>query len=330
MLSNSSIKKILLVRFSSLGDVLLTTPVIRALKNKYNEATIDFVVKSQFKDVYSNNPGIDHLLIYDKSEAINLKAKLRAKKYDLVIDLQNNWRSRSLTRRLNTEIIRFNKPTLKKLLLVLLKINLLKEKKSIVERYAEAIPGLKLDGPGLELNIPPEIKPTLEYGKLYIGICPGAKHFTKRWPAEYYIKLGNELSAQGIQIAVFGGSSEKALCELIASKIDGCINLQNNDDLYQLAADMKMCKLIISNDSGLMHITSAIKVPVVAIFGSTVQEFGFAPYMVKNLILENNFISCRPCSHIGRSGCPKKHFKCMYDLTPQIVLDHINKLLPIL
>ena len=111
----------------------------------------------------------------------------------------------------------------------------------------------------------------------------------------------------------------------IHAKIAGAVNLQNDNDLYQISADMKKCKLIVTNDSGLMHTASASGVPLISIFGSSVQEFGFAPYKIKNLILENNSLSCRPCSHIGRSECPQNHFKCMIDITPSFVNDNIQK-----
>jgi heptosyltransferase-2 len=216
----------------------------------------------------------------------------------------------------------FVKPTFAKLLLVYFKINLLNEYKSIVRRYAEAA-GVEVDQKGLELFLPTEIEPKLEPGKKYIGVAPGAKHFTKRWPQEYFIEFGKQITKHGFTVVLFGGKSDHELCAEISKQISGSINLQNDDSLFQTGADMKLCKLIVTNDSGLMHTAASVNVPVVAIFGSTVKEFGFAPYGVQNLILENNSLFCRPCSHIGKSNCPKKHFKCMKDVTPHNVLNHL-------
>lgn len=321
------IHKILIIRLSSLGDILLTTPVIRALKNKYSSSQIDFLVKQVYSDVIRFNPNINQVFSFDaKGEIIK---KLKQNRYDIVIDLQNNLRSRRITSRLNSSIFRFHKLTLKKFLLVHFKMNLLKNSKTITERYAEAFPNLQLDDKGLEIFIPDNIESKLNKidFKEIIGFCPGSKHFTKRWPIEYFINLGNKLTEQGLSIVIFGGKDDKEICFKISSQIPNSINLQNDDDILQIAKDMKKCKLIISNDSGLMHTAAAVGVPVVALFGSSVKEFGFVPYRVKNLVIENKSLSCRPCSHIGKEICPHKHFKCMKDLTPDYVYENILKFL---
>lgn len=344
---NESINKILIIRLSSLGDILLATPVIRALKQKYPNSQIDFVVKKQYEDVLKNNPYLSKLYIYEKDkverlkdegqdtkyerrgtkdEMRRIKYEIRSAKYDLIIDLQNNFRSRTLTGGFHPDIRRFKKPALKKLLLVYFKINFLKELKTISQRYAETA-GVQLDGKSLELFIPENVRPQLENEKNYIGFCPGSKHFTKRWLPEYFVELGNELTKRGFTIVLFGGKSDKELCAEISKQINGCLNLQNDDRLLQTAADMKKCRLVFTNDSGLMHTVTAVGVPLVAIFGSTVREFGFIPHSAQDSILENKSLSCRPCSHIGRSSCPKKHFKCMKDITPQFVFNHIKNTL---
>jgi heptosyltransferase-2 len=143
------------------------------------------------------------------------------------------------------------------------------------------------------------------------------------WPKEYYIELGEKLIANGFNIVLFGGKDDRQICQEISSNLSKCIDLCNDNDILQTAADMKMCRAIVCNDSGLMHAACAAKVPVIAIFGSTVQEFGFTPYGCKNLVLENKSLSCRPCSHIGRSSCPKHHFKCMTEIKPQLVFNNL-------
>lgn len=325
ILPKNSINKILIIRLSSLGDILLATPVIRTVKLKYPEAQVDFILKKEYQESLKFNPNISNLYCYEKNEASRLKDRIQSEKYDIIIDLQNNFRSRKLISGIDSEIKRFSKPTLKKLLLVHLKINLLKNLKTIPERYADAA-GVELDNKSLELFLPADIKTNLP-DENFIGFCPGAKHFTKRWLPEYFIELGNELTKLGFTIILFGGKSDKEICKSISNQISGCINMQNDDRLLKTAAEMKKCRLIVSNDSGLMHTASAVGVKFVTIFGSTVREFGFAPIGSQNLILENNSLSCRPCSHIGKSTCPKKHFKCMKDITPQIVLGHLQNIL---
>ena len=144
------------------------------------------------------------------------------------------------------------------------------------------------------------------------------------WLKDYYVELGNLLYKDGYKVVLFGGESDLQICYDLSIKIPGSINLSNDDQLFKTAADMKKCTALVCNDSGLMHVACAVKVPVFAFFGSTVREFGFTPYKNKNLIMENEGLSCRPCSHIGREKCPKKHFKCMTDLKPQIAFDKLK------
>ena len=147
------------------------------------------------------------------------------------------------------------------------------------------------------------------------------------WPEKYYIQLGNMLEKNGFKVVLFGGSDDKQICTRISSELLSAINLSNDNDILQTAADMKMCNVIYCNDSGLMHAATSVSIPVIAFYGSTVKEFGFTPYKANNLIVENNLLSCRPCTHIGRSSCPKKHFKCMMDLSPQIAYEQLKVLM---
>ncbi|MEG8946550.1 lipopolysaccharide heptosyltransferase II [Rosettibacter firmus] len=323
-------KKILIIRLSSLGDILLTTPVIRALKKKYPESSIDFLVKSQYSDVIKYNPYLNKIYEYNSSNLKVLITQLKQNEYELIIDLQNNFRSRLITFQLKSPAYHFKKLSLKKFLLVKFKINLFNKTKTIPERYAETYPQIKLDENGLDLFIPSEIENEIDTNfsnAQVIGFCPGSRHFTKRWPSEYFVELGNKLAEDGYQIFILGGKNDKEICAEISKKIQNSINLQNDDEILKTAVYMKKCKAIVTNDSGLMHTASAIGLPVLVLFGSSVKEFGFTPYKVKNIILENNSLSCRPCSHIGKEKCPEKHFKCMKDLTPDLVYQTLKKLM---
>lgn len=329
-MSNFPYQIVLIVRLSSLGDVLLTTPLIRSLKKQNSKAEIHFLVREEYKDALINNPNISSLITLKRDETeFELKTVLSQIKYDFVIDLQNNFRSRSLISVLSCPKVRFKKLTWQKLLLVKLKLNLMKNAPPIPERYAESVDGLELDNGGLDLVTNKQPSDSLKSLTNLIGFCPGSRHFTKMWQKEYYIELGEKLIKNGFNIVLFGGKDDKRICQEISSNLSKCINLCNENDILQTAADMKMCRAIVCNDSGLMHAACAVQVPTAAIFGSTVKEFGFAPYKCKNLILENKSLTCRPCSHIGRSSCPKHHFKCMKELTPQLVynnlLDFLNK-----
>lgn len=327
-LNEKNPNRILIIRLSSLGDVLLSSPLIRALKNQFNGVKIDFLVRSEYADAVKFNPNINIVYAISRSDKTKYLMKiLKENRYDFLLDLQNNIRSRLICRSINVKTYPFRKPNLQKYLLVKFKINRFKEIKPITRRYAESLPGLKLDDKGLEFFVPLKVHSTLDSSKKYIGLCPGSKHFTKRWPPEFFVELGNSLSNMGYRILVFGGRDDKTICESVSSGISGSLNLSNDNDLFQTAADMKNCKLIVCNDSGLMHTAAASGIPVVSIFGSSVKEFGFIPYGAPNLILENNSLSCRPCSHIGRSRCPEGHFKCMREITPGFVTENVTKFL---
>jgi len=318
------LNRILIIRLSSLGDILLTTPLVRSLKKKYPDILINFLLRKEYRDVYKFNPYINNLYLLERDN--RFPDELLNQKYNLVLDLQNNFRSVGIRKKVETEKVRvFNKKTFEKLLLVNFKINKLKNAEQIPVRYAASLEDFQLDDEGLDLftgDVNPLIK---KNEKRYIGFAPGSRHFTKMWPEDYYISLGNKLFFSGFTIVLFGGKDDKDLCERLSQKIQGSINLSNDNDLLLTAVNIKECLAVVCNDSGLMHAACAVKVPVMALYGSTVKEFGFTPYRNRNLILENKTLTCRPCTHIGRESCPKKHFKCMLELTPELAFDKLQE-----
>lgn len=324
MTDYKKLNRILIIRLSSLGDILLTTPLVRSLKKKYPDILINFLLRKEYRDVYKFNPYINNLYLLERDN--RFPDELLNQKYNLVLDLQNNFRSVGIRKKVETEKVRvFNKKTFEKLLLVNFKINKLKNAEQIPVRYAASLEDFQLDDEGLDLftgDVNPLIK---KNEKRYIGFAPGSRHFTKMWPEDYYISLGNKLFFSGFTIVLFGGKDDKDLCERLSQKIQGSINLSNDNDLLLTAVNIKECLAVVCNDSGLMHAACAVKVPVMALYGSTVKEFGFTPYRNRNLILENKTLTCRPCTHIGRESCPKKHFKCMLELTPELAFDKLQE-----
>jgi len=323
------VNKLLIVRLSSLGDILLSTPLIRSIHIRYPKTKIDFVVREEYKDLLLLNPHLRNIFIYnnDGNKLKTLKNKICKNYYDLIIDLQNNLRSRLLLKCYGSSAVRYKKNNINKFLLVHFNLNKLKNAKQIPVRYASTLVNFQLDDNGLQLITDKNRNPVLNGIENLVGICPGSKHFTKMWPEEYFIQLGKLLNEDGFDIVLFGGINDTKVCERISSKLSSAINLCNDNNILQTAADMKCCKVIYCNDSGLMHTATAVNVPVIAFFGSTVKEFGFTPYISKNLILENNSLSCRPCTHIGRDSCPEKHFKCMEEITPQSAFEKLSLLL---
>ena len=318
-----------------MGDILLTTPMIRSIQRKFPDKKIHFLLRSEYESVLLNNHFLEKIFLFTRVDEENKKLikELRKEKYDLVIDLQNNIRSALVCSRLRVKTVKFNKRDTAKLLLVKFKLNLLKNAPQMPVRYAQLFDDLELDDEGLGLITLNAPSPLFDPDKKYIGFAPGARHFTKMWPKEYYIQLGKMLNDDGYTIALFGGKDDRLVCAEIATKVNS-IDLSNKNDLLQTAVDMKKCAVIVCNDSGLMHTACATDVKVLAIFGSTVKEFGFTPYTGKetgllsqSIVLENKALSCRPCSHIGRDKCPKTHFKCMLELNPLLVYNNIKLLL---
>jgi heptosyltransferase II len=195
----------------------------------------------------------------------------------------------------------------------------LRSEPDIVGRYFEVAGVLEIADTGKGSHLSTSV---LRTGR--IALAPGAKHWNKRWPIEYYAELGTELAKRGYTIAVFGGILEHALAEELITAIPNAINECGKYELQELPEALAQCALFIGNDSGLMHIAAATGIPTTAIFGPTVREFGFMPRNENVKILEVTGLDCRPCTTIGLDHCPKGHFRCMKDTTPQKVLSALN------
>ena len=328
-------EKILIIRLSSIGDILLSTPFVRQIRKTFPDAKIDFIVKDIYKELLTYNPYIDELyslkLDNGRKELNELKVKLSDKSYDVVFDLHNNMRSNYLKHGIHSgKTFSINKEKIKQSLLVFFKINLYDKETPIPLRYLSVAKdyGVSDDEKGLDLFWKDETKESaekkaismgLELNRPYICLAPGAGFFTKRWPEE---KFGNlvDLFQQDNkhQIIVLGDQNDKKI-GISLDRQNNIIDLCGKLSLLETAHIVSKGEGVVSNDSGLMHMATAVKTPVSAIFGSTVRELGFFPYRAKSVVIENTDLSCRPCSHIGRKTCPKSHFKCMSEISPEQV-----------
>jgi len=330
--------KTVVFRLSSIGDIVLASPLLRVLRASAGpKARVDFVVKKEFADLvkFSHHLSVVHEL--DDSRGFpalqELKETLRAERYDLVVDLHDNLRTMYLRNFCDTkEVVIVDKRLYARWQLVHRKRNVYGAIVPVADRYIETVKefGITNDGKGLELFIPDEIqfgvsgkmaKLRLNEFEKVIGVCPGAKHFTKRWQKEKFADLCARIAKEyHAKILVFGGVQDSDDCGAIASRINhnafenASTDFSGELSLLEVAAAMDFCDTIVTNDTGLMHIACARQRKVVAVFGSTVKEFGFAPYGTESVVIENNSLDCRPCSHIGRRECPKGHFKCMNDI----------------
>lgn len=343
------IKKILILRLSSIGDILLSTPLLRVLRNRFTAAKIDFVVKSQFVDLLSTNTHLDHLYALDtqkgRSGLQQLRKDLRENDYDLVVDIHNNFRSNYLRRFKNARIVTLRKYRLRRLLLVAFGLNVYRTIRPVHQRYIDAVAefGVSDDGLGLEFFPDADIQIQIDEklrnygrqsGQLTICIAPGASKTTKRWPVDRFAAVCKQLVSQlDAQILLLGDAQDAELTAIIVKTLKGkAIDLAGKLNLMESACALNRADIALTNDSGLMHLATALGKPTVALFGSTVRELGFFPVGSDNIVVENNEISCRPCTHIGRKSCPKKHFKCMRDIQTrqvyQAVIDALQKSLP--
>lgn len=334
--------KILLVRISSLGDVILTTHLPRLIKKKFPDAQLDYLVSKQYSQLLRYNPYISKVLEYDKSlpftkHLLSMFSWFNQINYDYIIDLQNNPRSLIFTFGKSTAIYRFPKHRLTKLLMIYFKYrpNLIK---SIPELYKDSIPFLRDfdDNYGLEIWT----KKDFESGYYFphtrsispialkkIAIAPGAKHFTKRLPVSIFKQLiENLLQEFECKIILLGGREDIDLAKELVIDTKLIENFVGEIDFISTAEILDDVELVVTNDSAVVHFASSRKIPVVQIFGSTVPEFGFTPYKVPFQIVELNDVKCRPCTHYGRLKCPRHHFNCMNKITPQKIFDAIMKL----
>ena len=326
--------RFLIIRFSSIGDIVLTTPVIRCLKKQLPGAEVHFLTKQSFSSIVENNPFIDrlHLLAHSWETVVH---ELKQENYDYIIDLHHNLRTLRLKKELGVKNFPFNKLNIQKWIYTNLKWNMMPDL-HIVDRYMKTVEsfGVKNDHEGLDYFIPPkdEIKqkdiPASHHAG-FIGLVIGAAHYTKKLPVD---KLKELCSRIGHPIILLGGKEDNENGRQIAS-IDpvkiynacGKFNLNESADL------VRRSKLVITHDTGLMHIAAAFKKKIISVWGNTVPEFGMYPYYGKLQIANSKFeirnLQCRPCSKIGYSKCPRGHFKCMKQISMDAIAETAKQFL---
>lgn len=310
--------KFLIIRFSSIGDIVLTTPVIRCLKQQVKAAEVHFLTKQSFAQILENNPYVDKVIALNYSWELMMH-QLKNEDYDYVIDLHHNLRTLRVKRVLGKPSFSFDKLNVKKWLLTVFKINRLPNV-HIVDRLLDTVKrfGVVNDGKGLDYFIPEKDKIKkedipLSHGFGYVAIVIGAALNTKKLPVHQLKKLCASLN---FPIILVGGKEDIGEANEIVKTDDikiynacGKFNLNESADIVRNAV------VVITHDTGLMHIAAAFQKKIISIWGNTVPAFGMDPYYgnatIANIKSEVSTLSCRPCSKIGYKKCPKKHFKCM-------------------
>lgn len=328
MLKNNA--KILVIRFSSLGDIVLTTPVYHNLKLSYPECKISVAVKEKFSDILEGNPYIDNLIVLKNGESLfSLIKRIRSEDYDVFIDLHNKLRSFILRLFCGiSKIIVYRKNTISKYLYIK---NSIKGKfltEHTIEKYLNVLqeigvhPTIKSPEIFIDQNLNDFCeKYKIRPNDLLIGINPGSVWPTKRWLPERFAEVADWLTIHyGAKIVMIGSNNDRDdIDKVLAATKHPHLDLCGKTNLKELATLISRCAMLITNDSGPMHIAAALQVPLVAIFGSTTKELGFTPYSTNNRIVEVN-LPCRPCSSHGLKKCPKKHFQCMRDISSETVM----------
>ncbi|WP_035565423.1 glycosyltransferase family 9 protein [Hymenobacter sp. IS2118] len=341
--------KILVLRFSSIGDIVLTTPVVRALAQQVPGAQVHFATKPGYRGLLEPNPYVAkvHCLTGSLDELVQ---EFKAEQFDYIIDLHNNLRTRLIKLRLGVQSFSFDKLNWQKWLLVNLKIDRL-PRVHIVQRYLQtAAPlGVHDDGQGLDYFIPKDQEISLDtlplaFWRGYVAVAIGAQHATKRLPVEKLIELCGKLNRP---IILLGGPEDESIGHIIEQAFEAnaataqaqaatipddpyrfpakplshsipqplIVNGCGRYSLHQSASLLRQAQFVVSHDTGLMHIAAAFKKEIFSVWGNTVPAFGMYPYRTDFRVLEVPNLPCRPCSKIGFAKCPQGHFKCMRDQT---------------
>jgi heptosyltransferase-2 len=340
------IEKILVIRFSSLGDVVLTTPALETLKSKFPQSQIYILTKTRYSELLQHDPRLNALIEFDsQNEHKGLKGfkrllkELNSNEFDLLIDLHSNLRSFFLRHLVKSDIkIKYRKRWFSRFLMVHFKF-LNTKPVSTLESYLGIFKKLKIEPeqkmPALfvgQEDVEFSKKFLLEAGikkdDIVIGVHPGARWETKRWDKDKFEQVCRNLTRkENYRVILFGDTEDKELIRNIAeklpnSKVIRAIGLP----LSELMSLIKNCDCLITNDSGPMHIAEALNVPVVAIFGPTHPKLGFAPIGPESLVLCAN-VKCSPCSLHGEKKCFKESRLCLDLITPDMVIQAVEDLL---
>jgi heptosyltransferase II len=332
-----SAPNVLAVRFSSIGDVLLTTPLLRAIRHRHPDSLLSVVTKAAYAPLLSHNPYLNRVIAWEPERGLtSLAAELRADHYTHLLDLHESARSRALRALVPGHWSGYPKHRIARTLLIHTKHNWYRDSRPVAERYFTAARGLdvRADGEPPDFFLGEEARTAVEVwldssrlgrDRVMIAVAPGAAHQTKRWPASHWQTLIDRLVCQNYDVVVVGGSPDQAMAETLSShrsarvaSAAGRFGLQGTGALLQRSA------ALVSGDTGVMHMATAVKTPVVALFGPTVREFGFFPYTPAAQVVQLD-LSCRPCSSKGSAQCPLGHHRCLVDVAPELVLSALGR-----
>ena len=326
---------ILLVRFSSIGDILLTTPLVRALRRRHPEAQLVYVTKRAMAPLVADNPHLSRVVTLEPGEPLrHLAGRLRPLGATHGLDLHGSLRSAALRLLVRTHWRGYSKRKLARTLLIGTKLDLYRARVPVAERYFAAARGLDVrpDGGPPEFHVGDGARARAETWLVQRGLAgaavrlaalaPGAAHATKRWPVAHWIALADRLRGAGYAPIVVGGPDDRGSAQQLAGHAESAAG---ECSLQETGALLARATVLVSNDTGVMHMATGVGTPVVALFGPTVEQFGFFPYRARARVLQRD-LDCRPCSALGTATCPLGHHRCLGDITPADVIQAVEEM----
>jgi len=325
--------RVLLVRFSSIGDIVLTTPLVRALRRRHPEAQLIYVTKRALAPLVADNPHIAQVVALEPDEPVaHLARRLRALHPTHGLDLHGSLRSAALRLLVRCRWSGYAKRKVARAALISAKLDLYRGRVPVAERYFEAARRLDVrpDGGPPEFFLGAAARERvarwlaergLDAGPL-AALAPGAAHATKRWPLAHWQALAERLRAGGFRLVTLGGPEDRGAARQLVPLAESAAG---EFTLQETGACLARAKVLVSGDTGVMHMATGVGTPVVALFGPTVEAFGFFPYRAPTAVLQQD-LSCRPCSATGTARCPLGHHRCLVDLLPDAVAAAVERL----
>lgn len=341
-MGSENLSKILVIQTAFIGDVVLSLPLVQVLKKNFPSTEIDLMVIPKTAELLREHPDISDLIIFDKRgkdkglKGIVKTARLVSQRsYDVTFILQRYFRSALIPFLAGVKVrVGFDKSPFKFLYTHVVEykqVHEIERNLSMLELFGIDIKKTK------ELpNLYPSEQDRIRVDELLLGvssqivsIAPGSVWETKKWLKERYGKLAKLLVSDGFAVALIGGKEDYSLCEEIKkiSESEKVFNFCGKLSLLQSAELIRRSIVLVSNDTAPMHIAVAMRTPVIAIFGSTVPEFGFYPYGERDRVIQVENLYCRPCGIHGRKKCPEGHFKCMKLIETERVYSEVKSLI---
>jgi lipopolysaccharide heptosyltransferase II len=339
---------ILVVRFSAIGDILLTTPLLRAIRTRHPGARIAYLTKESYAPLLSDNPNVNEVFGIREDDGLRTIAEtIKSVRYTHLLDLHGNLRTLGLRAIARGPWRAYSKRRLERQVLISTKRDIYPAITPMAERYFEAAADLDvdIDGEPPDFFLAPEAEEGaaarlaelgLGHGRALVAIAPGAAHATKTWPTDGWARLVRRLVGTGAEVVVVGGPEDAEVAKVVvaaartrlASGEEGRVaSAAGMLSLQESGAVIKRAAALVSGDTGVMHMATGVGTPVVALFGPTVRQFGFFPYGAERAAVVELPLECRPCSAQGGPACPLAHHRCMRAIAPETVFESLSAVL---